>query len=274
MSLYSSNSRVQGVNKPILSSTQIPTYIFCGQSNTVGDDLTSNFPSALRATIPNAKFIYNADRTINAGATIETYHADTLANNISLYSTKSGSDLNFAYLMNDYLNREFLIIKLGVGSTSLGGNWKKTGSGEYQNLLTNYINKAASLYTAAGKTLVYKAIFWIQGEQDANQSNNSGGITYAADYQSNLTTFISNWRTDLSASSLPFIISSLHDDIDKAGYFEQPTIFKAQVYAKDNLSNVYLVNTNNLTIKNDWVHYTYAGSMQIGNIFFQIAKDF
>ncbi|MEP5340180.1 MAG: sialate O-acetylesterase [Algibacter sp.] len=116
----------------------------------------------------------------------------------SVQKTASDQELNFAYAFGKMVN-EVTGNQIGLVVNARSGadieQWAKggTGSGWYESTILQ-LNAALAL---GGSTL--KGILWCHGEADRNDSG----------YITDLTTLISDFRTELGIADLPFIVCEI-----------------------------------------------------------------
>ena len=119
------------------------------------------------------------------------------------------------------------IVKVTRGGTNLRTDWEKgnTSGDQLYDLLIDTAGEAFAAIEERGDTVNIIGFVWQQGESDAgNERNNPGN------YQSNLTQFISDVRTDLNQPELPFLIGG----VIEAGREELYAAQQATAAAVDN----------------------------------------
>jgi hypothetical protein len=105
-----------------------------------------------------------------------------------------GPELSFgARLRELYPDDEICIVKLGITSTSLGGNWNPNGSGATYNLFKQRVDAAIGNLVGQGKAPQIAGMVWMQGEEDSTISS------YAPSYATNIANFVSKVRNTYSA---------------------------------------------------------------------------
>jgi hypothetical protein len=104
-------------------------------------------------------------------------------------------------------------------------------------------------------------MIWMQGESDA--VNN-----YTNDYQANLTAFIADIRSTYG-TNLPFVIGRLSDaqtaSTISASALDAVQAAQDAVAASDYRTG--LVNTDNLSVKSDLLHFDVNGQLSLGKAF-------
>ncbi|MCY3019435.1 MAG: sialate O-acetylesterase [Planctomycetota bacterium] len=120
-----------------------------------------------------------------------------------------GPELGFGWEVGNFLDNQVLLIKFGVGGTSLAQNWRPPSSGgtvgeQYRNLISGVKEQLADLkrdfpdYDDKGYEIV--GFGWHQGWQDGCAQN------MAEEYEKNMANFIRDVRKDLGVPKLPFVI--------------------------------------------------------------------
>ena len=120
-----------------------------------------------------------------------------------------GPELGFGWVVGDYLDDQVLLIKFGVGGTSLAGDWRPPSSGGkvgpwYTNLINGVKETLKNLkgdfpeYDGKGCEIV--GFGWHQGWQDGC------GAGMADEYEKNMANFIRDVRKDLGVPKMPFVI--------------------------------------------------------------------
>ncbi|MBK1792063.1 sialate O-acetylesterase [Persicirhabdus sediminis] len=214
-------------------AADIRTWIVSGQSNAQGYGITSSpvkklAPSAtlgdigrsdLNVTHENVRFYHGASdgNTVAKSAGLDMapkdlWHAmlpyeglcyDWGSGFGSESGRRFGPELSFGAKVQQHLGEEIAIIKYARGGTSIAPSTKKQLSdgsyndfvpdskrpNQYQNLFRTLEGAVQSL--ADGDRLIIEGVIWMQGEADAKAAN-------AAQYEANLTEFISEFRKDLA----------------------------------------------------------------------------
>ena len=119
-----------------------------------------------------------------------------LQGGFGITSSEFGPEVSFGYKIHSiYPKDNIYLVKYAVSSTTLAVDWNATGSGGPQyNAFKSTVQAALQNLTAAGLSPSLAGMLWMQGESDALNAN------YAPNYQANLTSFITNVRTDLKAT--------------------------------------------------------------------------
>ena len=99
----------------------------------------------------------------------------------------------------------------------------------------------------------------MQGESDSTDA------TLASDYETNLTNFINQARTDFGFTK--FVLGRIHNTLPSGTYTEKATVRAAQdaVAAAD--SNVEIINTDTYGLKVDNIHFNASGQQSLGSAF-------
>ena len=182
-----------------------------------------------------------------------------------------GPEVSFAAELGRlFPQQKIMIIKYAVNGTSLA-KWLP----EYENNAGVKITHTNSLYSQLlgyvrshlnGRKAEVKAVLWMQGESDA--------IEYSAigqKHQANLSRLISNFRTDLSFSQLPFIIGRTYryegqymSDLSVSSSIN--SIRSAQERVGQEVPNTYLLSTDNFTLIDTW-HFSGTSELAFGKCY-------
>jgi hypothetical protein len=149
------------------------------------------------------------------------------------------------------------VIKCAYGGSNLAVDWNKnavSGNMLYKTMM-DQINNACSLLDSSGIKYAFSGFIWIQGESDASKQS------YAQAYFVNLREFISGVRNDLNNPDLLFIISRLPS---RQPYTYLNLVRSAQEKASIEITNTRCIDTDNLELDNDKVHFTAAGMKTLG----------
>jgi len=103
------------------------------------------------------------------------------------------------------------------------------------------------------------AVFWMQGESDARYPD------VAAEYLDNLTTLIGAFRDDLQNTELLFLMGRANPSPER--YTELAVVQRAQQRTADELAAVRVIDTEELSKRDDGVHYDTAGLLDLGHRF-------
>ena len=243
-------------NKPIDNTIEknYDVILIIGQSNThygIGFDSILDAPDSL---------IYQLGR--HNSNDLEVILAEEPLHHHTIQSQKIGFGLTFAKeYVQDYPNREVLLIPCGYGGTGFVDNRWNKGDDLYNDAIdrVNFI-----LENYSGSQI--KVILWHQGEQDAIHDNNN--------YQLSLDRFINDIRLDIYSDSVPFILGGMVPywvESDMNRMFFQNTISETPSrvfntgYADPCIPFVILKDDNNY----DEIHYDAAGQRELGRRYYK-----
>lgn len=161
-------------------------------------------------------------------------------------------------------DREIILVKYAIGTTSLldwAPDWdadraKITGHSHrgalYQQLMA--IIEELSLADAN-----VAAVLWMQGERDANIEE------AGREYYENIRTLVEAFRKDLGREDLPFLLGQVNPPPQR--YRASDIVRLAQRRIADELPNVYLIETDDLSKWDDALHYDSEGLLELGRRF-------
>lgn len=242
--------------------------ITMGQSN-LGTGITtvaSNLEIGYKQTYNHVRFLeHGTDYSYNA----TTYQALTVRFAAMDYTNNKSyqtPDQNGAYSLQFYLypecqirvDRNLYVIHHGKGNTGLSLEWKSTATiGDlYRDLVYKTNSVKNKITDADGVAPDFKFLLIVHGEYDSRD------LTNANNYETNLTNFINNFRSQTGLTNLPVIIVKLNNDgIDAAvnPLTYANTIRTAQDNVEAALSDVYLVESIGAQMQADEIHYTVTG---------------
>lgn len=257
-----------------------PAIIAWGQSNlgtgvtTVASDLEAEY----KQTYNKIRFYqYNTPYSYNAA----THYVQTtkfLPMDYSNNESYQTPDQNGTYSLQFYLypqvqallNRNLYVVHHGEGNTGLVLQWKsQSPQGEnYAELLFKTRATIRAITDADGIAPDFKFMLIVQGELDARVE------AYANAYETNLTNFINDFRSQSGLTTLPVIIVRLNTEFITAPV--NPGTFGATVQAAQDavaaaLTDVYVFNPDGATMASDKTHYTVAGEHTIADGVYNLA---
>ncbi len=155
---------------------------------------------------------------------------------------------------------EAYLIKYAVGATSLDVDWNVNGNNNQYDNFTQWVGGALANLTNAGIGYDVEGMLWMQGENDAFDAGR------AARYQNNLDTLIGDVRSRYG-QDMDFVIGRLHEELTPFFYSEANTVRAAQANVANASAKNSLVNTDDLPVNTDGVHFTSAGHLALGRKF-------
>ena len=178
-------------------------------------------------------------------------------------ANKIGPEFGFAKAMSElYPAEEIHLIKVSKGGTAIdwwlpNANGKENGHTALQANLQNALEKIEGDYEIAG-------MLWMQGESDAKK------LEDAEAYEKKLQQLIALMRKETGKSELPFVIGRLSSRILESPKFKMPfvkTVQSGQAAVAANDKHAYVVNTDDLSQRDDLVHFDQEGQMRLGQRF-------
>lgn len=234
-------------------------FIFAGQSNMVGQGRKSELDPYEIESVPNIK-IWNTNK--NKWGTIS-----------NVLNTQFGPEVGAAYALGtQYPTKSIRFIKLAVGGTSLAVDWDPAKSGSLYNKLMNRVHKALENLHNKRVPFQVKAVFWMQGEQDSKDSRHP---EHANAYEHNLKNLIGKFRSDMNQPELPFIFGRIHNKLIHAkphaglDFGQANVVRKAMAKVDSTKYNTEMINTDDLPLIADHIHFNTKGLIILGNRFVQ-----
>jgi hypothetical protein len=177
-----------------------------------------------------------------------------------------GPEIALAHeLSNRWPDREIYLVKYAVGATSLlawAPNWDSSQAALTRNaqvgpLYDYLLTHVRSDSVPEGAELA--AVLWMQGERDARYPE------AGEHYGSNLTVLVNRIRSDLRVPSLPFVLGRINPPAER--YPALSEVRHAQEIANSTLSNVIMIDIDDLAKRDDEVHYDTEGILELGRRF-------
>jgi hypothetical protein len=204
------------------------TFIFAGQSNMVGKGLLSELPEGKRPYPENVECNLFGRR----------------------YKQQFGPEYSFIQDITDaYPDEPIIIVKFAYGATSMR-HWAP-GKKHYKKLI-----RIVERVTADRPTEI-TAIFWMQGEADATDP------VLAEKYLQNLAHLADSLREDIDAPAAPFIYGRIIQDRRPFASI----VREAQEAAETIIPHAYMISTDDLSLRNDGIHYGTQGQLTLGRRF-------
>ena len=152
--------------------------------------------------------------------------------------------------------RDAAFLKIVKGATDLAEDWSSTFSNNYMyTAMEKGLPNGKFGLGQFGRRFRIRAMVWYQGESDA------GNLTFANNYQSNLTAFLTDIRTRVGISDLPIVLCKVDYDSSPPAYLS--TVRAALQSVADNDSNIEIIDTQGLG-RRDSVHLDADGMFLLG----------
>jgi hypothetical protein len=157
---------------------------------------------------------------------------------------------------------EIHLIKVAKGGTAIDW-WLPDPKGK-ENGHTNLVKNLKNSLEKIGGGYEIMGMLWMQGESDAKTQAD------AEAYQKKLEQFIALMRKEAGKPELPFVIGRLSTRVLESPKFKMPfvkIIQSAQEAVAKNDKNAYVINTDDLSQRDDLVHFDQEGQMGLGKRF-------
>lgn len=178
-------------------------------------------------------------------------------------------------LAKAYPQQPFILLKCAVGGSSLldwAPDYSKekaaiTGNPQFGSLYELFFRKIDSIRELYDPEIA--ALLWMQGERDARVPE------VGADYQQNLTHFITAFRSRIGQENLPFVMGIVNPPLTY--YPAVHSVQQAQRALAQEDPEVYAFETLELSKWKDDLHYDTQGQWEVGvkfgRILLKIIKD-
>ncbi len=243
------------------AKTEVPLFLFSGQSNMVGLGTSANdLATDQKKTYPDIKIYLDAE-----GDAGKMKKWSTLGPGFGANLTQFGPELFFGKVLADsFPGKKIAFIKVARSGTYLGKTteWMPPSSnngtgGPYYTAMMGSIDAALKAFNSAFDTTLYApkwaGFLWLQGEFDAMDATLSG------QYETNLTNLVKDIRLKTGVADLPVVLPMIDGQSMWTNYSK---IWAADIALTKKLTHVDTVATKGLST--DGIHYKAAGMVTIG----------
>lgn len=249
------------INRNAININTIDVFILIGDSTQEGAGGTIVPSPPYDALMTDALIYFKPDITATDNGSWATYQFvtnDKPGRNDG-YNGSAPSPF-FMYQMNTLKTRQFAVIKVAKGGTSLNG-WSKGTNQWYQTFLNNFYSVCLPKLVALGYVPVIKAINVRLGTNDTATEGNT------TNFKSRLETFTSDIRADIGLPLVPFYWYQVRSDLTNDALYipaNRTIIRDILVNASTEghayrISNFNLINVDGTTADfEDGVHFTAA----------------
>lgn len=252
--------------KPVEPTGGLKVFIMAGQSNMAGCDDVRNVDPMWSSALDQVQMYWGND--LNPGFTALQTGTSGASCSSDAPAFYYGPELSFGSDMSMlYPDEQIIIIKFAVGGTDMFSQWTTPwrlypDGGPLWNELQVQVSSALNELTAMGYEYDIKGFLWMQGESDADKRYR------ARYYERNLSRFIASMRLFTGLPNMPFILGRIHD----AGQPHAQMVRDAQVNVAMNLPNVYWIDTDDLGMLPDGIHYDEPSMIELGHRFADIVQ--
>lgn len=233
----------------------LSVYVLAGQSNMVGQGDAAELSTPLDAA--------QGDVMLWNDASVGWSPLSWGAGN---GPTTFGPELSFGRILAQGApEARVALIKHAEGGTNLAVDWDPSTGPSYANLV-DVLAQAKARADAYGLTYEVRGFAWMQGESDALDAN------MAFDYTQNFPVFIEGVRALVGVPDLPIVFGRIRETMPTPFDFASDVrAAQESVAAAD--PNVTFVDTDDLTLKADEVHYDAAALVTLGERFADAMKQ-
>lgn len=238
--------------------------VVAGQSNALGYTLgAADLPPHLRKPIARAQIWDPALRTF---VPLQPGTSTGSPNNRANW----GPEAQLAYRWSqEHPCGDLHVVKYARGETGLAADlddrdWSPSSHGEAWDNATYEIDAAKAALKAKGVSLRLEAVFWMQGETDAQDGSK------APAYRQNFTDLVIRIRQRWGDEATTVYVGQIDLPPGAKGWEE---VRKAQAAAATSIPGVDLVDTDPFARQPaDGVHFTGAGQIQLGDSFYELYR--
>ncbi len=251
------------LNAPAFAKAKV--FILSGQSNMSGggdvNGMTIDIDEAVSSKVriwDASGYMRNKDYAMT-WMSLKELQSKKAADN----QNKIGPEFGFAKAMSETFPADQLyFIKVARGGKAIAEflPHEKGKSNEYTVLMSNLDNALAKIegeYEIAG-------VIWMQGESDTKEEKT------AMAYEENLTRLISILRTETKNPDLPVVVGRLSIHIlesPKFSFDHTKIVQKGQEAVAKKVPNVSIINSDALSLRDDFTHFNGPGQVALGEMF-------
>jgi len=182
-----------------------------------------------------------------------------------------GPEIAFGHaIAGSFPKAEVRLVKFAVGGSGLATQWNPKGPGRFLERFLQETAAALADLKASGRKGEVVGMLWMQGEQDAKDSDHPGN---ARAYESNLTALIEKVRDAVGNRRMVFVIGRIHDSLENAtphrgkDFKQAPVVREAMARVARKDRRVGLVDTDGFSLARDRVHFDAEGCIRLGRAF-------
>jgi hypothetical protein len=235
--------------------TTVDVYLLGGQSNMSGIGEVASIPPSLRIAQDDV-WIYSSWQPSWTGLVTASEYGEAYF----------GPEVTFGRALGDLTERPVGLIKHSVGGTDLAVYWHPGESDTDSDMGPGYstwlttVRAGLAALEASGEVPRIAGMIWMQGESDAIT------LSMAQAYEDNLRHLIDRVREDVGEPALPFALG-LIDCVPCGSGRDQ--VREAQQIVADGDAQVFALETEDLQMWTDQVHYNGPGMRILGSRFAQ-----
>ena len=244
----------------------VEVFVLAGQSNATGAGArAAELPPDLAAPQPDVLFwfeegtygaVANPSQRITSGAFLPLQFQTDPSEELFLGAADGfGPEIRLGRDLADAIVEDVAIVKVAFNRTNLARDWNASRNASLYRQMRDLLRSALAELSRAGDTPQLAGFFWVQGESDAMSE------PAATRYFQNLRVLIARLRQELSAPFLPFVFARLRAGLAEAccpGFPFVAVVRTAQADVARRVANTVLVDTDDLEVRNDTVHYDSA----------------
>jgi hypothetical protein len=257
---------------PRAAANEVRVYVLAGGSNGLGYGVDAALlPPDLSGPQKFVPFwfedgFYTAGPWLTSNGTLVPLHPQIDPTGIVFGGVNSGfgPELSAGSVLADVSPEPIAIVKVCSDGSSLALHWNPDATGLLFDRMIDAVKGAEHQLQLLGYTPVLSGFFWMQGEIDAQHFGD------ASSYGQHLGRFIMRTRQLLDAWSLRFVLGRPNSHIVCGPFGCFPylsNVRNAESVIAHTVPEVVLVDTDDLAIQPDGVHFTAASQVDLGRRF-------
>lgn len=229
-------------------SETLDVFIMAGQSNMKGSANVqlSSFPADQATTIPGVLYTHLTDDKTEGWGPLQPRFTKNGASRRWV-----GSELTFGDSLLDAGVTNAAIIKYAISGTSLDVDWAP--GGDLRTGFYSFVDNSLAELASMGHAYNLAGFVWVQGSGDAQQLERS------QNYDENLAQFIGEIEGRYNPTTT--ILNRYHIDSDRP-YVDE--LRASQRELADGDADVFVVNTDDLGLNNDNIHFQDSTDLEVG----------
>ncbi|WP_197525889.1 sialate O-acetylesterase [Pseudobythopirellula maris] len=236
---------MMGACAPRAGAAPLQVFVMAGQSNMSGSGHVDDLPTGYPTEVPEVLYRHSTDAEYEDWSGLKL----KLTSNGAIRRWY-GPEFSFGKTLNDE-GLDLAIIKYSRGGTSLNSKWAPDS--ELRDNFFDFVDESLATLPTEGQGYEVAGFVWVQGSGDAGVEDS------ALEYDDNLANLINEFEGNYG--EVPTIINRYHANSNRV-YTD--ILRESQHGAADADSDLYMVNTDDLELKSDRIHFTSEMYLETG----------